>query len=243
MSESETRPPSPDSAEVDAPPDDAASGEPASNGEIAIGTEELAQLRRQLAELQSRLEQETAQATDYMHRWQRSAADFINYKRRAEQERDESTRFANQALVTQLLAVLDNFERAFMTLPRELLTLSWVVGVHMLYQQLHGLLMQQGLEPVHPKEEERYDPQQHEAIAYEPATGKADGTIVSTFQTGYRMHSRLLRPALVRVAQGDTQAPAPGGEAATIGGSTDAATPSERADDAPRRRDDGEHEA
>ncbi len=159
-------------------------------------------LRQEVDRLQARLGQESAQATDYMHKWQRSAADFINYKRRSDQEREDLTRFANQAIITQLLAVLDNFDRAFATIPPDLNSLSWVTGVRMIQQQFHGVLMQQGLQPVVPVEGDAYDPRFHEAVVSEPADDVADGTILSVFQVGYTMHQRLLRPAMVKVARG-----------------------------------------
>lgn len=164
--------------------------------------DDLAVLRQRLRELEERAEKEAAQATDYMHRWQRVAADFSNFKRRTEQERDDLVKFSNQMLIGQILAVVDNFERAFTSIPRELRSLSWISGVDLIYQQLYGVLMQQGLEAVAPAQNERYDPQVHEAISYEPADGKEDGVIVRVYQTGYRLHGRLIRPALVTVAQG-----------------------------------------
>jgi molecular chaperone GrpE len=163
-------------------------------------------LQEQLAAAQAKIGEEAEHATDYMHRWQRTSADFANFRRRNEQEREDMLRFANQMLVTQLLAVVDNFERAFTTIQREIRTLSWVSGVHLIYQQLSGLLIQQGLEPVDPKDGDSYDPNYHEAVMYEPVDGKEDGTILTVFQTGYRMHGRLLRPALVKVAQGSVKA-------------------------------------
>lgn len=168
--------------------------------------DELTSLRQRVQELEERAQKESEQATDYMHRWQRVAADFANYKRRTEQERDDLVKFANQVLIGQLLTVLDNFERAFTSIPRELRSLSWISGVDLIYQQLYGVLMQQGLEAVAPGEGERYDPQLHEAISYEPADGKEDGAIVRVYQTGYRLHGRLVRPALVTVAQGGRSA-------------------------------------
>jgi len=182
-----------ETVDQDATPDVASDGQEA---------DELTSLRRQVQELKERADAEESQASDYMHRWQRVAADFANFRRRTEQEREDLVKYANQVLIGQVLTVLDNFDRAFTSIPKELRSLSWISGVDLIYQQLYGVLMQQGLEAVSPAQDERYDPQLHEAISYEPIDGKEDGAIVRVYQTGYRLHGRLLRPALVTVAQG-----------------------------------------
>lgn len=152
-------------------------------------------------DLAAELAREREKATDYMQRWQRAQADLSNYKRRAEQEREQLQKYGALPLYREILMMLDNFQRAFDTLPVELREFSWVQGVALSYLQLESMLRMNGVTPVEIKPGEPFDPAFHEAVTHEETDAYPDGTITAEYQRGYKLYERVLRPALVRVAK------------------------------------------
>ncbi|MSQ26997.1 MAG: nucleotide exchange factor GrpE [Dehalococcoidia bacterium] len=153
--------------------------------------------------LASRLEEEKARAESHYASWQRSAADFVNYRRRAEQERSESIRFGNASLILHLLPVIDDLERALQNLPKELLGLTWVDGIHLIHRKLAAVLEAQGTRPIEAVGH-AFDPNLHEAVLREPGD---EGKVLSELQRGYTLHGRVIRPSLVKVGEGGAPAP------------------------------------
>ncbi|MEK7281878.1 MAG: nucleotide exchange factor GrpE [Chloroflexota bacterium] len=148
--------------------------------------------------LKSLLEQEKARAQGYFSNWQRTQADFINFKRRSEQEMAEMVKFANTALVFSLLPVLDDLERAFASLPSNLAELTWVDGIQLIQRKLHAILEAQGLSEVKSLGE-TLDLNLHEAVM----RGEGEeGKVLAIVQKGYKLHDRVLRPSLVVVGDG-----------------------------------------
>lgn len=150
------------------------------------------ELKRQLAEA-------TAQAQEYFHRLVRLQADFDNYRKRALREREELLKFAAEELITQLLPVLDNFERA-LSFGRENAD-AFYEGVEMIYRQLCHLLKAQGLTPI-PALGEKFDPSRHEAVAWEETEEAGnDNIIVEELRKGYYLKDKVIRPAMVKVGR------------------------------------------
>lgn len=169
------------------------------------GTEEKAGGEGQLAEeakpaenLGKALEEEKAKAERYLANWQRSQADFINFKRRTEQERGEITAFANAMLIASLLPVLDDLERALDNVSAKLAGLTWVDGIQLIYRKLVATLESQGLSRIEALGQP-FDPNIHEAVMF--AEGE-EGKVVEEVQKGYKFNNRLLRPAMVKVGKG-----------------------------------------
>jgi molecular chaperone GrpE len=131
-------------------------------------------------------------------RYQRLAADFENYKRRTRQELADRTQYANEELLRKLLPILDNLRRALDHAP-EGIDRNWFDGLRMVVRQFEDTLEAQGVSPI-PAIGEKFDPSQHEAIAREETDEHEEGTIVEEMQPGYRLHERVLRPTLVKVA-------------------------------------------
>ena len=161
-----------------------------------------------MPDLAAELEREREKASDYMNRWQRAQADLSNYKRRAEQEREQERKFALAPLFLELLKIQDNFHRAFDTLPVELREFSWVQGVALTYAHLDGLLRLYGVTPFETKPGQTFDPATHEAVTHEETDAYPDGAITAEYQRGYQIYDRVLRPALVRVAKAKSAQPA-----------------------------------
>jgi molecular chaperone GrpE len=154
---------------------------------------ELEQLKQQLAQA----EQETAESKAG---WQRTAADFANYRRRTEQERDAMLGLANEALLAKLLAIVDDFDRAIANMPAELQGVGWAEGIVAIDRKLRQLLDSEGLTPIDAIGK-AFDPHEHDAVVQEERSDVAEGTVTAELQRGYRIRDRILRPAMVAVAK------------------------------------------
>jgi molecular chaperone GrpE len=144
-------------------------------------------------ELVRRLQEEVEDLRD---RSIRTLADFENYRRRVERERDEHRRYAAAEVLSQFLEVVDNLERALAAPPHKE---DLRRGVEMIHRQMEDLLLRLGAVPV-PSVGSRFDPSWHEAVASEESGGVDAPTVIEEYQRGYRLHDRLLRPSRVRVA-------------------------------------------
>jgi molecular chaperone GrpE len=131
--------------------------------------------------------------------WQRSAADFINYRRRVEEERAELARMTNAALVINVLPVFDDLERAISTVDAHLAGLNWVQGVDAIYRKFGRLLESMGVRPIEAVGKP-FDPAEHEAVGRQPGE---DGKVLHVVQQGYRLGDRVIRPAMVIVGNGE----------------------------------------
>jgi Molecular chaperone GrpE (heat shock protein) len=130
----------------------------------------------------------------------RMAADFANYRKRNEAERTEFAKFAKSDLIARILDILDGFDRALATVPEELKGTPWVEGMWLLERKLRGILETEGLKPVD-SIGAQFDPYQHEAVAHIPSD-KPEGTVIEEHQKAYRLHDKVIRPALVTVSSG-----------------------------------------
>jgi len=155
----------------------------------------------ELGTLQTRLEEEKAKADRNLTNWQRAEADLANYKRRTEQERADLTRFANAELIRKNLPVLDDFERAIGAIPAGVQSQGWVEGIKLIDKKLRTILEQEGVTTIDALGKE-FDPHVHEAVMREEGEGEGDtDMVVQEFQKGYRLHERVLRPAIVKVGR------------------------------------------
>jgi molecular chaperone GrpE len=158
---------------------------------------------------EERLARAEEDARKYLDNWRRAEADLQNFKRRSEQERDESRKYAHASLIINLLPIVDDFERAFASLDSHLAGLSWFDGVYLIYRKLSQLLENAGVRPIQ-TEGQQFDPRYHEAVAN---VDGEEGKVLSEVQRGYTLHDRVLRPAMVVVGNGKPAAT----EAATEG--------------------------
>jgi molecular chaperone GrpE len=160
-------------------------------------------LTAELDQLRAALEAAQQEAAENKAAWQRSAADFSNYKRRTEQEREAMLGLANEVLLAKLLNIVDDFDRAIANMPAELRDVSWVGGISAIDRKLDQLLESEGLTPIEALGKQ-FDPHEHEAIAQEDRPGVPEGTVTAELQKGYRIRDRVLRPAMVAVARHNT---------------------------------------
>ena len=134
-----------------------------------------------------------------MANWQRAQADLTNYRKQVEREQLELVQLTTEGLTADTLSVLDDFERAFNTIPQNLRSLTWIEGVWLVFKKLEAILNARGLEVIEAEPAQSFDPNLHQALS--EVEGDA-GTIVGVVQKGYTIGGRLLRPALVTVGKG-----------------------------------------
>ena len=129
----------------------------------------------------------------------RTTAEFDNFKKRTERERRDFAEWAAAELIGDVLAVVDDFERALgVAAPPE--AQGYREGVELIHRQLLDVLKKRGLQPLDTAGAD-FDPTLHQAVAYDESPGARDGEVVAELRRGYRLGERLLRPALVRVAK------------------------------------------
>jgi molecular chaperone GrpE len=156
-----------------------------------------------IAGLEQALEAEKQKAAEYLASWQRAQADFINYKRRTEQERQDFNNFANAQLVISILPVLDDMERALNAIPEEFADHDWVEGIRLVDRKFKTILEGQGVKPILSLGM-AFDPRYHEAMRKDKGE---EGMVIGELQKGYMLNDKLLRPARVVVGSGDEGGP------------------------------------
>jgi molecular chaperone GrpE len=132
----------------------------------------------------------------------RKTAEFDNFRKRIERERQAVSESAAADLLAELLPLLDDLERALKAEAGPEGAEVYRRGVEMIHRQLSEILRKRGVRPIEAIGTD-FDPYYHQAVAHEPAAGHRDGEIVEEFRRGYMLGDRLLRPSMVKVAKGE----------------------------------------
>jgi len=151
--------------------------------------------------LEQALLDEKAKAESYLANWQRVQADFINYKRRTEQEKAEIGEYTKSMLVLDILPVLDDFERALTAVSEEMADQSWVEGIKLIERKLRTTLEAEGLLPIEALGEP-FDPYLHEAVRQDKGE---EGIIIEEILKGYKFKDKVLRASRVVVGNGEVE--------------------------------------
>jgi len=138
-------------------------------------------------------------ADEYQGRALRAQADFDNFRRRTQKEKEELAQYATSKLVTELLSVLDNFERALVTTPSSPESEAFVKGVNMIFRQLDGVLKSEGLTAMETVGQP-FNPEYHQAIMQVESEEYEEGIVTEEVQKGYLLKDKVLRPAMVKVS-------------------------------------------
>jgi molecular chaperone GrpE len=154
--------------------------------------EEIKMLQNELAETQ-------AKANEYLDGWQRSRAEFVNYKKRIEREQAETYQRAAGNVIKRYLEILDDMDLALKNRPGQGDGAVWAEGIDLIYRKLLTILDGEGVKPM-ALLGEPFDPNQHEAISMEPSETVPSGHVCEVLKQGYLLGDKVLRPALVRVA-------------------------------------------
>ncbi len=149
----------------------------------------------------SALAEAQKKADEYLASWQRSQADFANYKRRTEEERQDFSRYAAAQAILSLLPVLDDLELALGAAPPDCAEQDWLEGIRMVQRKFLTILEGQGVKPIQTVGQP-FDPNLHEALRQAPG---AEGVVVEEFRKGYTMYDKVLRPAQVIVGNGEAE--------------------------------------
>ncbi len=150
--------------------------------------DDIEQLKKELAE-QTRQAQERLDQLKYLQ------ADFDNFRKWCSKEKDVITQLANERLMSDLLVILDDFERALPAIGQE----KDREGMQMVYRKLKKILAEHGLEPIECVGR-KFDPGSHEALCKEQCEQET-GTVLEDLGTGYRLKSRVIRPSRVKIAE------------------------------------------
>ena len=151
---------------------------------------EIDTLKRQLEDAETKL-------ADRVEGWQRSVADFQNYRKRVERDNEMMYVSMKGDIIKKVLPALDDLERALQNRPADD---AWANGIELIARKLQNLLDAEGLKRIEAEGVE-FNPTFHEAISHEPAENVASGHVIAVVQNGYMLGERVIRPALVRVAQ------------------------------------------
>jgi molecular chaperone GrpE len=155
--------------------------------------EEIKMLQKELAETQLK-------ANEYLDGWQRSRAEFANYKKRIERDQSEVQQQAAGRIARRYLEVVDDLDLALKNRPQDGDGAVWANGVELVYRKLLNFLDSEGVKSMKVLGEV-FDPNFHEAISLEPSDAVPSGHVFEVLKQGYLLGDRVLRPALVRVAQ------------------------------------------
>lgn len=159
----------------------------------------------EIERLRAELDGARVSADEYLAALQRERAEFLNYKRRTAEEREAMLGLANESLLSKVIAIADDFDRAVDAKPAEIADHAWVEGMAAIDRKLRLLLESEGVRPIDASPGRAFDPREHDAIVNVPAADRRDGEIVEEVRRGYRLRDRVLRPALVAVAQSTTE--------------------------------------
>jgi molecular chaperone GrpE len=165
----------------------------------AIKTPSRLELAERIEALERELAETRAKGEEHLYNWQRSAADFANFKRRTDDERATVGQFSNAILIGKLLGVLDDFDRALDSVPADAREDPWVEGMILVERKLRSVLEAEGVTAIE-SVGHQFDPNVHEAVVHEPTADHPDNQVIGELQRGYRLHDRVIRPSLVRVA-------------------------------------------
>ena len=166
---------------------------PAEREQLTTGQTESAELEG----LSQKLAEAEAKSAENLDGWQRAVAEFQNFKKRLERDRDVDQMLMKGDIIRKFLPILDDLERALQERPNED---SWSEGVELIRRKLQSIFEAEGLKRIE-AEGEVFDPNYHEAISTEPVDGMESGRVVAVVQNGYMLGDHVIRPAQVRVAR------------------------------------------
>ena len=164
----------------------------------AVATSENAeQLSAQINALKKQLAEAESKTSEYKDSWLRSQAEFQNYRKRIERDNELTYISLKGDIIKKILPVLDDLERA---LQNRVAGDAWANGVELIARKFQNILENEGVKKIEAMGME-FDPNFHEAVSHEPADGVQSGHVIGVVQNGYTIGERVIRPALVRVAQ------------------------------------------
>ncbi|MED3327774.1 nucleotide exchange factor GrpE [Bacillus thuringiensis] len=163
-------------------------------------SEETVEEKSEAALLQEKVDELQAKLTETEGRTLRLQADFENYKRRVQMDKQAAEKYRAQSLVSDILPALDNFERAMQVEATDEQTKSLLQGMEMVHRQLLEALTKEGVEVIEAVGKQ-FDPNEHQAIMQVEDSEFESNAVVEEFQKGYKLKDRVIRPSMVKVNQ------------------------------------------
>ena len=158
---------------------------------------EVEQLSAEIDVLKKKLAEAEAKTSEYKDSWLRSQAEFQNYRKRLERDNEMNYISMKGDIIKKVLPVLDDLERALQNRSADD---PWANGIELVARKFQNILESEGVKKIEAVGTE-FDPNFHEAISHEPANGAKSGHVIGVVQNGYMIGERVVRPAMVRVAQ------------------------------------------
>lgn len=153
---------------------------------------------------ESNNDEEIAKLQKELQEWKdsyvRKVAEFENAKKRMEREKEEFSKYASEKIITKMIEIIDNMERAMQSATANKDFDNLAKGIEMTLNQAHNVLKNEGLEPLEAKGKE-FNPYEHHAMMQEDTEEHPDNTVIEEFQKGYKLKDKVIRPALVKVAK------------------------------------------
>tara|TARA_B100000315_G_C14353132_1_gene484911 strand:- start:258 stop:779 length:522 start_codon:yes stop_codon:yes gene_type:complete len=165
-----------------------------------VDPKNLTGIEKDLQETKEALKEAEAKVEEVTETAKRAMADLQNFKRRVEEERGNLILYANQQFLMGIFPIIDNFQRAFLNIPEDLAENEWVKGVYAIEKQFIETLNTLGLQEIPCEIGAPFDPNLHEAVMQD--SGKKD-TILEYFEKGYTFKNQVVRPAKVKVGNGE----------------------------------------
>ncbi len=161
--------------------------------------EELKNVEEELLEIMEIVQEKDKFSKEYLGRLERLQADFENYKKRQEKKKKEFIEFANEELLNDLLSVVDNLERALDSTKNEKNAKAIKEGIKNTLKGFYNILKKEGVMPMK-SVGHRFNPYRHEAVMKIETDKHSEDIVTEEFQKGYYIKSKVLRPAMVKVA-------------------------------------------
>lgn len=165
--------------------------------EALATSENVEQLSAEIDVLKKKLAEAESKTSEYKDSWLRSQAEFQNYRKRLERDSELNYLSMKGDIIKKVLPVLDDLERALQNRSTDD---PWANGIELVARKFQNILESEGVKKIEAVGTE-FDPNFHEAISHEPANGAQSGHVIGVVQNGYMIGERVIRPALVRVAQ------------------------------------------
>ena len=158
--------------------------------------QKLLEMTDEIKSLKEDLEKISKEKDEYLDGWRRSKADLLNYKKEELKRLEEMAKFGNEELIRDLMAVLDSFGLAIVTLEKA--GDKAEKGVYLIKTQLEDILRRRGLEKIKVSTGDKFDPRHHEAVGSIEGSGES-GNIAEEVETGYMLYNKVLRPSRVKL--------------------------------------------
>ena len=155
---------------------------------------------KELEELKKKLEEYQKKRDEYLAGWQRARADFLNYKKEEMERIKEILKYGNENLISKILPILDNFEKAEKEIPDDKKNNQFLAGILQIKTQFQDFLKNQGIEEIKTVDK-KFDPNFQEVVQEVEKSEVEPGIVIEETQKGYTIHGKVLRPAKVKISK------------------------------------------